>query len=160
MTRLRSGIVRWSFGSGGRRGRLRGFAFGAEIVDEVFDFVRLEGVPEGRHAAAALADLALDTVLVPALADGGEIGSAVGADAVDAVAVLAALVVEGRGPGGAGLVREGADRRDKKRDREDGEATGGRQNTGDGSLALEKEIRGFFAALRMTVVEIHGGDGA
>jgi hypothetical protein len=59
--------------------------------DQIVDLVGLKDRAVGGHALAAMLDLVLDLRLAEPLADRREIGAAVGADAVDAVAVLAAL---------------------------------------------------------------------
>jgi len=48
----------------GRRRGLRSFAFRMKEVHEIFDFVGLENISEGRHGGAAIVNLMLDFFFV------------------------------------------------------------------------------------------------
>jgi hypothetical protein len=76
-------------------------------VDEIFDLVGLENVPESRHRGSAVLDLMLDFFFAQAFAYGAEVRAFLSATAVYSVAVLATLFVEERGSGVFCLVRVG-----------------------------------------------------
>ncbi len=132
--------------------RPRHLAFGAEVIHKYLDVVGLEDAAKRRHSSATVADLSLNAVLLPAPADGGEIGAAVRADTIDAMAVLAALVVEDGGTGGAALLRKGVggrgEPRGDKRSKEEGCDQGGRRKAKyaarEGRVAVLRKMRGFF----------------
>lgn len=94
---LQTRVVGWRFSGNRRFDRLWCLTLGAEIVDQVFYLIGLERVSEWRHASATFANLALDAVGLPSLADGKKFRPPIGTGTINTMAVLATLVVEGYG---------------------------------------------------------------
>ena len=72
-----------------------------EIVHQLANFVVVQHVLERRHLFSPVKNLVLDLILVQALADSHQRRSAIRADAIHSVAVLAAVLLEQLRPGGA-----------------------------------------------------------
>jgi hypothetical protein len=75
---------------------LGGFALGVEELDDGGDLVGLERIAEGGHSGTSIVDLVFDLGLLPAFADGAQVGAELAAAAVGTVAVFAAFFVEER----------------------------------------------------------------
>jgi hypothetical protein len=68
-------------------------------VNEIFDLIGLENIPEGGHGGTALVNLMLDFFFAEAFADSAQIWSEFPASAVWAMAMFAPLFMKERGAG-------------------------------------------------------------
>lgn len=65
-----------------------------KVVHQVFDFIGLKNITEGRHRSAAVVNLMLNLLFVSALADDTQIWSEISSAAVHTMAMLTPFFVK------------------------------------------------------------------